>query len=482
MIITTGGPQNVGQILTHFKMGNLFLSPEEYQRENAWTMAQKQLLIDSIFRGLDIPKFYLWKIDQWTLVNGYTDGDAKSTYRTILDRKRLEHEIADPYIFEVVDGQQRIRTILEFMGVTPPNDKCYRGMWHEPFTSSEDTPMAKGKRYSQLTAEQQIEFGERRLTVMVLEKATIDEVRDMFLRLQSGTPLNAQQKRDAMGANIGRAARELSTLPFFTKSVNFDNTWSTHHLVASQMLQLELKGNIVSCTSQQLDKLYKHYKQTSIDTGVVSRVKVILGILGRIFPEKNRYLNQNYALSLYWLLSRILVNYDIPVDQYPKIRQNFEQLDISRLEAMSRDYERQEDEMYEELSLSMSRGNLGSEGITKRHNVIGQFLFDGVNLQERPALDPRRNFTHEEKLILYHRANGYCQLEHNGEMCGRSIQFDEAVVDHIIPHSRGGKTELPNGRIAYSSCNNARGSGDDFNPETDCHLFLQNNEPIEETI
>jgi hypothetical protein len=64
MIITSGGPQNVGQIQRHFIMGNLFLSPEEYQRENAWTMAQKQLLIDTIFRGLDIPKFYLWKVDQ----------------------------------------------------------------------------------------------------------------------------------------------------------------------------------------------------------------------------------------------------------------------------------------------------------------------------------------------------------------------------------------------------------------------------------
>jgi hypothetical protein len=35
---------------------------------------------------------------------------------------------------------------------------------------------------------------------MVLEKASIDEIRDMFLRLQNGTPLNAQQKRDAMGS------------------------------------------------------------------------------------------------------------------------------------------------------------------------------------------------------------------------------------------------------------------------------------------
>jgi hypothetical protein len=34
MIITNKGPQNVGQVQRQFKFGNIFLSPEEYQREN----------------------------------------------------------------------------------------------------------------------------------------------------------------------------------------------------------------------------------------------------------------------------------------------------------------------------------------------------------------------------------------------------------------------------------------------------------------
>jgi len=482
MIISANGPQNVGQIKTQFQMGNLFLSPEEYQRENAWGPAQKQLLIDTLFRGMDIPKFYLWKIDQRTLFNGYPDGDTKTLYKNILRTKLVDYELPDPYIYEVVDGQQRIRTILEFMGVTPPNNKCYRGQWHEPFASLQETPMARGRFHSQLAAEQQIEFYERPLTVMVLDNATIDEVRDMFLRLQNGTALNAQQKRDAMGSNIGRAARELADLQFFTKSVNFDNNASAHRLVASQMLRLELKDNIVSCTSRQLDKLYEHYKRAPVDPAVVGRVRGILSILGRIFFEKNPHLNQNYALSLYWLMSRILSNYDIPADQYPKILENFKNLDIARIEAMDRGYKRRpEDEQYEALSLAMSRGNTGVDGITTRHNVIGEFLFDDVNLQEHPNLDPQRNFIHEEKLILYHRAKGCCQFEHEGKVCGRPIPFEDAVVDHITPHSRTGKTELANGRISYKSCNIARGIRDNFNPETECHLIVaQEAEIIEE--
>jgi hypothetical protein len=470
MIISANGPQNVGQIQKQFTCGNLFLSPEEYQRENAWGPPQKQLLIDTIFRGMDIPKFYLWKIDQRTLADGYPDGETKNVYKGILEKKRVENDDPDPYVFEVVDGQQRIRTILEFMGVKPPSDACFRGIWHEPFPSLQETPMAKGKYYSQLNADQQIKFDEKPLSVMVLENATIDEIRDMFLRLQNGTPLNAQQKRDAMGSNIGRAARELAALPFFTVSVNFGNTDSTHHLVASQMLQLELKDKVVSCTSRQLDKLYEHYRQTAVEPSAVARTRKIVGLLGGVFPDKNPHLNQNYALSLYWLFSRILRDYDISVDQYLEIRDNFERLDVARIEAMDRDYERSDDEMYEDLSLAMSRGNTGLDGISTRHDIIGRFLFDGVNLNGHPNLDPQRNFSHEEKLIVYHRAKRLCQLEHGGKVCGRAVSFDDAVVDHITPHSRGGTTELANGRIAYKSCNNARSARDDFNPETECHL------------
>ena len=270
---------------------------------------------------------------------------------------------------------------------------------------------------------------------MVLEKANIDEIRDMFTRLQNGTPLNAQQKRDAMGSAIGRAAKELAAAPFFSTSVTFGNRESAHHLVASQMLLLELKEKIVSCTSIQIEKMYEHYRKVSLDVTVGTRTKNIVGLLGKIFPQKNQYLNQNYALSLYWLLSRILLSYEIPPDQYSKIRENFEGLDLARIEAMVRDYSAKPgDDMFLELSLAMSRGNTGMEGITTRHDIIGQFLFEGVQLKEFVNLDPLRNFIHEEKLILFHSAKGCCQLSFDGKVCGREISFDDAVVDHIEPH------------------------------------------------
>ena len=60
---------------------NIDTNPD-YQRPAVWKTSNKQLLIDTILRGLDVPKFYWKQIDE-------------------------DH-------FEVIDGQQRIRTIWEF--------------------------------------------------------------------------------------------------------------------------------------------------------------------------------------------------------------------------------------------------------------------------------------------------------------------------------------------------------------------------------
>lgn len=57
-----------------------------YQRAPVWNTARKQLLIDTILRGYDIPKLYLRKLN------------GTGTH---------EHEI--------VDGQQRLRTLWEFV-------------------------------------------------------------------------------------------------------------------------------------------------------------------------------------------------------------------------------------------------------------------------------------------------------------------------------------------------------------------------------
>jgi len=64
---------------------NTILEQPKYQRGSVWKPIKKQLLIDSILRGIDIPKIYLRKV-------------AHGLYK-----------------YEVADGQQRITALKDFI-------------------------------------------------------------------------------------------------------------------------------------------------------------------------------------------------------------------------------------------------------------------------------------------------------------------------------------------------------------------------------
>src|SRR5579872_4628633 len=65
----------------------------DYQREIIWSRKQQIELLDSIVRGIDIPKLYLVKVK---------------------DNKQ--------YDFECIDGKQRMTSILNFLKPDPGNE------------------------------------------------------------------------------------------------------------------------------------------------------------------------------------------------------------------------------------------------------------------------------------------------------------------------------------------------------------------------
>ena len=133
----------------------------DFQRPAVWSTAQKQLLIDTILRGYDIPKFYWRKTSK------------------------------SPETYAVVDGQQRLRAIFDFQAerIGLPRDA-------DPIEGFTVAAM----KYLQLPEELRMRFETYALDVVVLSDTSEEEVREMFLRLQNGTSPKAQEKRNAMPA------------------------------------------------------------------------------------------------------------------------------------------------------------------------------------------------------------------------------------------------------------------------------------------
>ena len=225
----------------------------DFQRPAVWSRSQKQLLIDTILRGYDIPKLYWRKTS------------------------------SKPEKYDVVDGQQRLRTIFEFQAGEFPLAKD---------ADSLDNESIAGLRYVDLSHELRLRFDTYSLDVIVLSDTDEDEVREMFLRLQNGTTLKAQEKRNAMPGKMRDAVKSLVDHEFFTR-VAFKNSRFTHDLVAAQMIAIELNGGPCHIRDSALNRMYEEQKDFDTNSAKAKKVKRVLNLLATTFPvltpELERY-------------------------------------------------------------------------------------------------------------------------------------------------------------------------------------------------
>jgi hypothetical protein len=161
--------QIVGWFADLNQRGRLVLRPP-FQRRPVWTDEEKAFLVDTILRGYPVPEIYVYAIPS-------TDGSASD-------------------VISVVDGQQRLRTCLEFLADQFP--VVFDTHKLEPLYTLADTPWFN-KRFSELDEDQRNSFRRYKLIVRDLEGVSDDEIRHMFHRLnQSNISLNAQELRYSM--------------------------------------------------------------------------------------------------------------------------------------------------------------------------------------------------------------------------------------------------------------------------------------------
>ncbi len=138
------------------EVGGLEISPK-VQRRNVWTNAARSYLIDTLLLGLPVPPIYI---------------------RVVQDPQRTK------LVREVVDGQQRISAILDFIA----------GKFSLAKNIETDV---SGKRFSQLTEEQQDRIRQYPFICEVFHGITDAEVLSIFARLNThSVKLNAQELRN----------------------------------------------------------------------------------------------------------------------------------------------------------------------------------------------------------------------------------------------------------------------------------------------
>ena len=277
--------------------GNLTLQPG-FQRRRVWQDRQKSNLIESILLQLPVPEIYVQVTTQPVGTSEYI----------------------------VVDGQQRISAILEFVGSGN----------REPFELRYLDPNSRwlGYTFSDLTDEQKTMFYGHSMAVRYLQDAQREDIEDLFRRLNRYlTPLNAQELRNA--TYKGPLLR-------LSEAIAEDSFWSENRLATPdairRMRDIEFVSDLLigvlhgpqSGNTKTLDDYYAMYEDHEREfpgqRDCRRRFSLALELIQTILPDirSTRWANRTDFYSLFVATAHLLRDYMLPGDGIEQIRGVFD--------------------------------------------------------------------------------------------------------------------------------------------------------------
>ena len=278
---------SINDFINWYEANELTLSPK-YQRNAVWNYNAKSYLIDTIIRGFPIPQIFLRQT---------IDTNTRKTTR------------------EIIDGQQRLRAIIEFV------ENRF------PIMASHNLEYGK-KFYNDLNEETREKILNYNIGVEIIKLKEDSKIYEMFARLNTNNmALNKQELRNAQFTGefkvfIYRKSSQYKD--FLIAKGTFKDKELTRMLDVEYFnsLVIHLIDGIVNDTSIKFDNYYKKFdKEFNIAENVEFKLDKIFEILIHIFEnrifETKLFQRKNYLFTLFCTL-----NFQIFEISHPDIQLN----------------------------------------------------------------------------------------------------------------------------------------------------------------
>jgi hypothetical protein len=224
----------------------------EWQRQEVWSKAKKQLLIDTILRGWKLPKFYFLK------------------------------NSSDPEEYEVLDGQQRLASIYEFfeneLPLSPKSAKRFGGSHYRDLRD----------KYTDRFDDYEIEFDE-------IEDADDKEIREFFQRLQEGLPLTSSEKLNSIDSKLRDFVKQLTKHDLFKRVGASDKRYG-HFDILAKTAVLEIDGIDAGLRYDEVRAVFETQAGFSATSNVAKRITGALDFLDRGFTADEAKLLRNRTI------------------------------------------------------------------------------------------------------------------------------------------------------------------------------------------
>lgn len=427
---------SVKKILAWNDDGKLNLNPG-FQRSSVWVKRDRQLLIDTILRGMPLPNLFLW-----------------------------EHKEGNKIIYDVIDGKQRIESLLEFtkcreplsLKFDPEGDVDWR--WQEKYEWT-------WKELQQFEHKITSRFMEYEFPV-VLVKGSLPDVEQVFIRINStGKKLTPQEIRHAKWY---KNSDLLLTAESIAKTKKYERYFLEMGVLSkgqiTRMKAIELITELMLSIEKEdvLDKkkaLDSIMGNRDINKNTVARlgreVKSILDLIKSIFPQLHtgRFSKSSDFYAVFFAVWKMKKDGYVLNDKkvatlafevmsqlgrdLSEYRQSFNNGKPKKLQSPAREYHN-----------TVLQGTDTARNRRERVRIIESILRPIFNQK-----DTKRLFSLEQKQILWHSSKDKCC---SNPKCKKVLTWKDVRMDHIKAHTKAGRTDLRNAQILCVSCNSKKGA------------------------
>lgn len=424
-----------------------YVTRPPYQRKAVWLKHKKQSLMDSLFRRYYVP-------------------------RLVIREVRLSE---NKTVNEIIDGQQRITTVQDFFENQYPLPKSLESLNKD----------LAGKYYKDLDSEVR-KFIDKSLKFQTDIIKNIEEpnnaehqiiATEIFWRLQQGETLNYMEVAHAQLSSLTRnfvvkyaddqtfdykeyepIDSNPDKLPFFSL-LAVDNTRMKHLQFMARFVLIELGGGYANLSDRKIEEFINESK---IEGGIgnysyeqIPQAQEVLKNLRTfydIFKDDPMHAGKHpvkelsveyFIISVYLLVRHLRMNYIIDETMKSVIREF-----VYSFHTRWKTFDEGTDSDLLKFSISRQQGE---NELELRDRILRQLFFEylkevGVSLQEKDEL---RAFNELQRIMIYRREKGICQeCQREGKPEAEcKVSWIDYHADHIIPHSKGGKTELGNGEL-----------------------------------
>lgn len=425
---------HVASMVDLYENGRLDLNPD-FQRNSVWTTNDRKKLVESVLRGYPLPAIFLYRWEE----NGKP-------------------------VYSVIDGKQRIESIFKFIGVIRGDRFGVKSEFSLDSKEGDEIEEIKtfiDWNYLKKIGKQSIINSYELYTIEV--DGDISQIIDLFVRINStGKSLTSAEKRHARNWNnpfLGTATKiALKYESYFKEfrifSIGQISRMKDIELICEIMLSIHNEDLINRKIA--LDKIMSKGLTNSAILKLKGKTEQTFNLIKKMFPEiyKTRFIKLSDFYVLAFLISQyqseglvlgdkkrnqlawdMLVEFDTGVIRVRDKQKKVEGTNES-------------DNIYRDYHLTVSKSTDEISQRRKRKQILDSVLrtiFD--------KKDSKRLFSPEQRRLIWNTTE-----ERKCKECGEPLTWTDFTIDHIKPHSKGGKTDIENASIMCRKCNSSKGN------------------------